>query len=115
METRKEQVMNLNQEISINDKSVKFKIYNYFYLILKSKKEINSIILVTLILLETIQLISYAFTDPHLDTWKMDKQVINIISIILGSARVSPLMKYVSFNTYLIVVYCLLGLIFIFL
>ena len=114
METRKEQVMNLNQEISINDKSVKFKIYNYFYLILKSKKEINSIILVTLILLETIQLISYAFTDPHLDTWKMDKQVINIISIILGSARVSPLMKYVSFNTYLIVVYCLLGLIFIF-
>ena len=112
METKKEQVVNLNQETSINENSIKFKIYNYFYLILKSKNEINSIILVLLIVLETIQLISYAFSDPHLDSWKIDKQVIDIISIIFGSTRVSPLMKYLSFNTYLTVIYCLLGLIF---
>ena len=114
MDSRKDQILAFNQESSIDDKSLKFKIYNFFYLILKSKKEMNSIILSFLIILETIQLISYAFTEPHLESWKIDSTVIEYISIILGSLRVSPLMKYISFNNYLIVAYCLLGLIFLF-
>ena len=114
MDARKEQIITFNQDLSIDDKSLKFKIYNYFYLLLKTKKEFNTIILSFLIVLETIQFISYAFTEPHLNSWKIDKRVINIISIILGSTRISPLMKYVSFSNYLIVAYCLLGLIFIF-
>ena len=114
METRKEQILTFNQESSIDDKSLKFKIYNFFYLILKSKKEFNSIILLILIILETIQLISYAFAEPHLDSWKIDKKAVDYISIILGSLRVSPLMKFVNFNNYLVVAYCLLGIIFVF-
>ena len=114
MDTKKEQVMTFNQDLLIDDKSLKFKIYNYFYLLLKTKKEFNTIILSFLIVLETIQFISYAFTDPHLDSWKIDKQIINIISIILGSTRLSPLMKYITFSNYLIIAYCLLGLIFIY-
>ena len=114
METKREQILNFNQESSLDDRSLKFKIYNYFYLILKSKREINSIILSLLIVFETIQLISYAFTEPHLESWKIGKKPIKYISIILGTLRVSPLMKYISFNNYLIVAYCLLGIIFIF-
>ena len=113
METRKEPILTFNQDTSINDKSLKFKIYEFFYLILKTKKEMSSIILSLLIILETIQLISYAFTPPHLESWKIDRTVIDYISIILGSIRISPLMKFVSFNNYLIVTYCLLGMIFI--
>ena len=114
MDTRKEQILIFNQESSIDDKSLKFKIYNFFYLILKTKKEFNTIILSILILLETIQLISYAFAEPHLESWKIDKKAVNYISIILGSLRVSPLMKYVTFSNYLVIAYCLLGIIFIF-
>ena len=114
MDTRKEQILSFNQESSLNDKSLIFKIYNYFYLIIKSKKEMNSLIISLLIILETIQFISYAFTEPHLDTWKINKKSLKIISIILGSIRISPLMIYVTFNNYLIVSYCLLGVIFIF-
>ena len=114
METRKDQILSFNQDNSLDDKSLKFKIFNYFYLLLKSKKEINTIILPVLIILETIQLISYAFAVPHLESWKIDKKIIDIISIILGSLRISPLMKYVSFSNYLITTYCLLGLTFIF-
>ena len=114
MDTRKEQIITFNQDLSIDDKSLKFKIYNYFYLLLKTKKEFNTIILSILIVLETIQFISYAFTEPHLNSWKIDKKIIDIISVILGSTRISPLMKYITFNNYLIVSYCLLGLIFIY-
>ncbi len=114
MENRKEQILAFNQESLVEDKSLKLKVYNYFYLILKSKGKINSIVISFFILLETVQLISYAFEEPHLETWKLGKNVIKYISIILGSVRISPLMKYVSFEDYLILLYCLLVIIFIF-
>ena len=91
MENRKEQMLAFNQESLAEDKSLKLKVYNYFYLILKSKGKINSIIISFLIILETIQLVSYAFDEPHLESWKIKKNVIKYISIILGSVRISPL------------------------
>ena len=45
MENRKEQILAFNQESLVEDKSLKLKVYNYFYLILKSKGKINSFIL----------------------------------------------------------------------
>ena len=45
METRKESILAFNQDTSIDDKSLKFKIYEFFYLILKTKKEMSSIII----------------------------------------------------------------------
>ena len=114
MKNRKEQILAFNQESLAEDKSLKLKVYNYFYLILKSKGKINSIIISFLIILETIQLVSYAFDEPHLESWKIKKNVIKYISIILGSVRISPLMKYVTFDNYLILLYCLLIVIFFF-
>ena len=114
MKNRKEQILAFNQESLAGDKSLKSKVYNYFYLILKSKGKINSIIKSFLIILETIQLVSYAFDEPHLESWKIKKNVIKYISIILGSVRISPLMKYVTFDNYLILLYCLLIVIFVF-
>ena len=114
MEKEKEQMLNFNQESQAQDKSFKFKMYNYFYLIIKSKGKTNSVIASFFIVLETIQIVSYAFSEPHLDTWKLNKNAIKYISIILGSMRISPLMKYVSYNNYLIALYCLVALVFIF-
>ena len=98
MEKEKEQMLNFNQESQAQDKSFKFKMYNYFYLTIKSKGKTNSVIVSFFIVLETIQIVSYAFSEPHLDTWKLNKNAIKYISIILGSMRISPLMKYVSYN-----------------
>lgn len=114
MEKEKEQMLNFNQESQAQDKSFKFKMYNYFYLIIKSKGKTNSVIASFFIVLETIQIVSYAFSEPHLDTWKLNKNAIKYISIILGSMRISPLMKYISYNNYLIALYCLVALVFIF-
>ena len=44
--------------------TIKTKIYNYFYYILKDKKEINRASSCIFIILEMIQLLSYAFADP---------------------------------------------------
>ena len=114
MDNRKEQIIAFNQETLNDEKSLKLKIYNYFYLILKSRNKLNSYIISFFIILETIQLISYAFSEPHLDSWKLNKNVIKYISMILGSLRISPLMKYISYSNYLVILYCLLSLIFIF-
>ena len=114
MENKKEQMLAFNQDTLGEEKSFKLKVYNYFYLILKSKGKINSIIISFFIILETIQLVSYAFSEPHLDSWKLNQNVIKYISIILGSVRISPLMKYITFDDYLVILYCLLVIIFLF-
>ena len=114
MENRKEQILAFNQDSISDDKSLKLKTYNYFYLILKSKGTINSIVISFFILLETIQLVSYAFEEPHLDSWKIKKNVIKYISLVFGSVRITPLMRYVNFDNYLILLYCLLIIVFIF-
>ena len=114
MENKKEQMLAFNQDTLGEEKSLKLKVYNYFYLILKSKGKINSIIISFFIILETIQLVSYAFSEPHLDSWKLNQNVIKYISIILGSVRISPLMKYITFDDYLVILYCLLVIIFLF-
>ena len=57
MEIEKEQMQTFNQESFSDDKSLKYKVYNYFYLIVNSKKHLNAILLSFFIILETIQLI----------------------------------------------------------
>ena len=114
MEKRKEQIIAFNQDSLSDEKSLKLKTYNYFYLILKSKGTINSIVISFFILLETIQLVSYAFEEPHLESWKMKQNIIKYISLVFGAVRISPLMKYVNFDDYLVLLYCLLIIVFIF-
>ena len=60
----------------IETQTVKTKIYNYFYFILKDKKEINLASSCIFIFLEMIQLLSFAFDDPNKDIWKISEKYI---------------------------------------
>ncbi len=79
----------------------KEKIFNYFYNILK-KKDINVFIICLLIIIETIQIISYGFSDPHKKFWKIKESRIKNINSLIGALRITQILKYVTFNIYLI-------------
>jgi len=105
----------LNQDISIKDKnSYKTKIFDYFYNIISRKSQASVIILYFLHFLETMQLISYAFSFPHYYTWKISMKAYNIISKIVTGFRLTPLLIFVPFNAYSITFFLWITLIFIF-
>ena len=83
-----------NQEISSEEKSFKTKVYNFFYLMINEKNQTSVITLYILHILEIIQLISFAFDEPHLMTWKVPYQRIQIINVILGAVRINPIILY---------------------
>ena len=93
--------------------TIKTKIYNYFYFILKDQKEINSVSSCIFIFLEMIQLLSFAFDDPHKDTWKIPGKTMENISTIVGAIRIAPLMRWVSYNIYIIIFFILVVLMFL--
>ena len=101
------------QEVNIEEKSLKIKIYNFYYTILKDKKEFNLLALCILIILEMIQLISYAFDEPHLYLWKINESNMKTISTIVGALRILPLMKYVDFNIYLVLFFFFIIVVFV--
>ena len=81
-----------NQDISSEEKSFKTKVYNFFYLMINEKNNQTSIItLYILHILEIIQLISYAFEEPHLMVWKIPYQRIQVIQVALEAVRINPL------------------------
>ena len=90
------------------------RIYDYFYFLLNNKKEINFLILYLLYILETIQLISYGLSEPHISTWKINPSKIQKISDIVGIFRITTLMKNVKFSIYLIIFFLLVIFIFAF-
>ena len=100
------------QEISLEENSLKIKIFNLFYEISKVKIY-NTWIISILIIFETLQLISYGFDDPHKPIWKIPDSYINNLSIILGVTRIASLMKYVNFTIYIVIFVFLIILIFI--
>jgi hypothetical protein len=93
--------------------TVKTKIYNYFYFILKDKKEINLASSCIFIFLEMIQLLSFAFDDPNKDIWKISENAMKNISTIVGALRIAPLMRWVSYNIYIIIFFILIVLMFL--
>ena len=93
--------------------TIKTKIYNYFYFILKDKKEINLPSSCIFIILEMIQLLSFAFDDPHKKTWKIPDNIMKNISTIVGALRIAPLMRWVSYNIYIIIFFILVVLMFL--
>ena len=90
----------------------KEKTFNYFYNVLK-KKNLNVFIICLLIITETIQLISYGFSDPHKKFWKIKDSRINNINSLVGALRVTQILKYIKFNIYLIIWAIFLVVIFI--
>ena len=92
--------------------TIKTKIYNYFYFILKDKKEINRASSCIFIILEMIQLLSYAFGDPNKEIWKISEDKMKLISSIVGAVRIAPLMRWVSYDIYIIIFFIILVLMF---
>ena len=103
-----------NQEISTKELQLKTKIFNYFYLILNKKNTTNKFTLCFLHILEFIQIISFAFYEPHLNTWKVSKNNIRILSIIISSFRLAPIINFTSFKVFQIILIILIFLIFCF-
>ena len=90
------------QELSLEEKSFKIKTFNLFYEI--SKVKIYNVWTISIfIVFEMLQLISYAFDDPHKPLWKLPDAYINNISIILGVTRIVALMKFVNFTIYIVI------------
>ena len=114
MDDKEDKAISFNQDLIIENSSIFNRIYDYFYLILNDKKEINYLLINILYVLETIQLVSYGLSDPHINTWKINKSTLKIISDIIGIPRISPLMKYVNFDIYLIIFFVIIIFIFAF-
>ena len=112
MDDKKEKTNTFNQDLIFENITISNRIYNYFYFMLNNKKEINFFILYILYILETIQLISYGFSDPHINTWKVNSSTINKISDIIGILRITALMGYIKFNIFLIIFFFLVIFIF---
>ena len=97
------------------EKNLKIKIFDYFYYIIYDRKSTSSFFLAVLYILEIIQIISFAFTSPHTNTWKMSSKSFYIISNITSSFRLSPLLRLISFKVFESIFFVFNALQFIFL
>ena len=98
------------QEININKKALIYKIFRYFYSIFQAKKEYNVFYKCVLYFIETIQLISYAFSYIHFNSWKIELSHIQLISNIIDSFRLSTFMVFVNYKVYSIILYFFFGI-----
>ena len=114
MDDKQDKINMINQDLILENSSISNKIYNYFYNIVRTKKETSFLELYILYILETIQLISYGLSQPHTDIWKEKNSSIKKVSDIISILRISSLMKYVKFYIYLIIFFILVFLIFSF-
>jgi hypothetical protein len=112
MDNNLEKNNKLSKELNANeDVGLKTRIFCFFYYVLK-KKDINLILCLVFLFLEMFQLISFAFSPPHVGLWKLNQNTMNYIQWVVTSTRLAPLMKYLSFNLYMVIYGCLLGYIF---
>jgi len=91
------EIIQTNEEMT-----TKIKLFNFFYNILK-KKDFNIVVTCLLIILETIQVISYGFSEPHTKFWKISSKKMDNLNTFFGAIRGTQLFKYVSFSVYLII------------
>ena len=100
-------------DMNSNEKTFMNKIYYYFYSLSEVKKEYNLFIKSLLILIESIQIISYAFSSVHYNSWKLRTNTIKMISNIIGAFRLSIFMPFLTYKIYIIFSYLLIIFIFI--
>ena len=97
------------------DKNLKIKIFDYFYYLVNEGKSPSIFILFILYILEIMQLISFAFSSPHANTWKISSKSFKIIFNIISGFRLSPLLGFISFKVFTILFFVFNALQFIFL
>ena len=101
----------INQENSDESKSLKIKIFNYFYYVLNIKNATNIITLYILHSIEIIQLISFAFSQPLISNWKISQKYSNTLQNVIEGFRLFPLLKFSTFDTYVYVFYIMFAII----
>ena len=99
-------------DININERSLKYKIFHYFNFQLKENKKFKTWILFSLIVIESIQFISYAFSSIHFNSWKMERKKIKLISDIISTTRLSLFLSLMNNKIYSFIIYFLLICIF---
>jgi hypothetical protein len=77
----------------IEEVPFKKRIFNFYFFTLL-KKDIGIFFYIFFFILETIQLCSYSFSEPHLNNWHIKENKIEDISLIIGYQRITPIMKY---------------------
>ena len=100
------------QDMNVNDKALAYKIFKYFYSLSQEQKDLSIFLISILMLIETIQFISFSFTTPHYDSWKMNQKNIRLISNIVGAFRLSMVMKYLDYKIYTIILILFVAIIF---
>jgi hypothetical protein len=96
----------------IEEISIKKKIFNFYFYTLR-KKDLNKFFYIILFIIETLQLISYTFSTPHLNNWNISENKMDDISMILGSVRFTPLLKYIKFDVFIIIFIIICSYVFI--
>ena len=96
------------QDINFNDRAIVFKMFHFFYSVLQSNKEYSLFLKCLYIFIEALQIISYAFTHNHDESWSINLRSIRMISNIISVFRFSILMRYVNYKIYSIILYLLI-------
>ena len=98
---------NANDPNDSNNIGLKLQIFNFYYSVLR-KKSLGMPILIIFNIFETIELISYAFNKIFEKIWKLDSHSFELIELITGTTRITPLMRYCSFKVD-IIIFCFIA------
>ena len=113
MKSEKEKNLTIVKE-NTNENYFSFKIFRYFFYLFQEQKEFKIFFKYIQIFIETIQFISYAFSQNHYNSWKLEQKNIIIISNILSGLRLSVIMEFIDYKIYCIILYIINILIFFF-
>ena len=94
----------LFQDINLDDNTIKNKIFRYFYSLFQEKKEFNPLVKYFQICIEAFQIISYAFSKVHKDSWEGDYGIPEITEYV----RISIAMKYFDYSAFVVLFYLLI-------
>lgn len=92
-----------SQEALIKNNKLKIKIFEYFYNMLGKKNKTHKFTLFFWHILEIIQIISYAFDNPHLVTWKISPKYMHRFSLVISAFRISPMLYFFPVAVYYVV------------
>jgi hypothetical protein len=108
----------LNKELTTSDEVLmNQRIFNFYYFVLR-KKDLNLFLCVLFLILETLQMISYAFSDPvdsnNANLWGLNLDTMDNLKKILTSVRLAPLLNAsnVGFSLYVAIWGCMIAYVF---